>query len=168
MADTVSTARRSAMMARVRSKDTRPELAVRRIVTALGRRYRLHHKGLPGKPDLVFAKDRKVIFVHGCFWHQHASCAIARPPKSRRAYWLPKFAGNKARDQQHRRMLTRGGWKILIVRECELKSIDRVQRRIAAFLGKDTRMAECGRSGIRGSSVHRQNKQHNDEQSTGY
>ena len=156
------------MMARVRSKDTRPELVVRRIVTALGRRYRLHHKRLPGKPDLVFAKDRKVIFVHGCFWHQHASCTIARPPKSRRTYWLPKLAGNKARDRQHRRALTRAGWKILIVRECELKWIDRVQRRIAAFLYNNTSKTQCGGRRNRTLSEHRENKQHSDEQSTGY
>ena len=93
--DSLSPAERSEIMARVRSKDSRPELFVRKLVFALGYRYRLHAEDLPGHPDMAFRKLRKVIFVHGCFWHRHAACALARLPKSRLDFWLPKLEGNR-------------------------------------------------------------------------
>jgi DNA mismatch endonuclease, patch repair protein len=122
MADTISPERRSALMSRIRSKDTQPEMAVRRLVHALGYRYVLHDTRLPGKPDLVFPSRRKAIFVHGCFWHGH-TCALASKPKSNAAYWSEKIAGNKARDQRHRRALKVLGWQVLVVRECETRAV---------------------------------------------
>ena len=132
--DTISPQQRSAIMARVRSRDTKPELVVRRLVHAMGFRYRLHGKGLPGRPDLVFAGRRKVIFVHGCFWHRHAACALARLPKSRRDFWVPKLEANRERDERNRRALARDGWKVLTVWECQLKETGRLQKKIRRFL----------------------------------
>jgi DNA mismatch endonuclease, patch repair protein len=107
-------------MARVRSKNSRPELVVRKIVFALGYRYRLHAADLPGRPDIVFRKRRKVIFVHGCFWHRHGGCALARLPKSRLDFWVPKLEGNRERDEKNKRALAREGWKVLTIWECQL------------------------------------------------
>lgn len=98
--DNLSATERSEIMSRVRSKNSRPEMAVRKLVFALGYRYRLHERDLPGRPDLVFRQRRKVIFVHGCYWHRHAGCALARLPKSRLDFWLPKLEGNRARRPQ--------------------------------------------------------------------
>lgn len=113
-------------MALVRSKDTRPEMAVRKLVWNLGYRYRLHRRDLPGCPDLVFSGSRKVIFVHGCFWHRHKGCALARLPKSRLDFWGPKLESNALRDKRNKRALARRGWRVLTVWECELKNVDRV------------------------------------------
>jgi len=137
MVDTLNRFERSERMSRVRSKDTRPEMTVRRIVHRLGYRYRLHGKGLPGKPDLVFASRHKVIFVHGCFWHRHgdSACKLARLPKSRLDFWLPKLEANKARDAKTRRLLELSGWKNLVIWECELKKLLPLERKIRAFLG---------------------------------
>ena len=118
--DTLTKAQRSAVMSRVRSKDSRPEMFVRRLVFALGYRYRLHVSGIPGRPDLVFRGRRKVIFVHGCFWHRHASCALARLPKSRLEFWLPKLDANRRRDRKNVRSLRRKGWSVLTIWECDL------------------------------------------------
>ena len=114
--DTLTRAQRSERMARIRSRNTGPELAVRRLVYSLGFRYRLHGTGLPGKPDLVFASRRKVIFVHGCFWHQHPGCG--RQPKSRLEFWTEKLFQNRERDLRNQRKLRSLGWRILIVWEC--------------------------------------------------
>jgi DNA mismatch endonuclease (patch repair protein) len=121
-------------MARVRSKNSRPELAVRGIVFALGHRYRLHARDLPGCPDLVFRPRRKVIFVHGCFWHRHAGCALARIPKSRIDFWTAKLEGNRKRDERNKRALAREGWKVLIIWECQLRDVARLEARIGRFL----------------------------------
>ncbi len=136
MADTLTPAERSARMARIAGKHTAPEKAVRGMATALGYRYRLHGAKLPGKPDLVFAGQRKAIFVHGCFWHRHAAktCKLARLPKTRLDFWLPKLEGNRKRDARNRRALARAGWKTLVVWECQLGNIDRMRNRIARFL----------------------------------
>ncbi len=134
MVDSLSPEERSEIMARVRSKNTRPELLVRKLVFALGYRYRLHDRRLPGSPDLVFRPRRKIIFVHGCFWHQHAGCAIARVPKSRQEFWTRKFEGNKLRDQRNKRALARQGWKVLTIWECQLTDPERVSARIGRFL----------------------------------
>jgi DNA mismatch endonuclease (patch repair protein) len=121
-------------MARVRSKNSRPELFVRKLVFALGHRYRLHAKDLPGHPDLVFRKQRKVIFVHGCFWHRHAACALARLPKSRLEFWMPKLEGNKKRDHRNKRLLAKQGWSVLTIWECQLKNAARLQAAVRTFL----------------------------------
>lgn len=122
MTDSLNRKERSARMALVRGKDTKPELAVRRLVHGMGYRYRLHRASLPGKPDLVFASRRKVIFVHGCFWHRHPStaCKLARLPKSRLDFWLPKLEGDRLRDERNKRKLKRYGWKVLSIWECQI------------------------------------------------
>ena len=132
--DSLSPTERSKIMARVRSANTRPELFVRKLIFALGYRYRLHAKELPGHPDIVFRKLRKIIFVHGCFWHRHASCALARFPKSRQDFWIPKLEGNRRRDERSKRALQGEGWKVLTVWECQLKNAERVGERIRRFL----------------------------------
>src|SRR6202051_3411575 len=109
-------------MSAVHSKDTKPEMAVRRVVHALGFRYRLHYASLPGRPDLVFPSRGKVIFVHGCFWHRHARCRYATIPKTRTDYWQDKFSANTERDRRNKRELKRLGWEVLIVWQCELKN----------------------------------------------
>jgi len=121
-----------------RGKDTGPEMAVRRLVHRLGYRYRLHGRKLPGKPDLVFGPRRKVIFVHGCFWHHHSDpgCPIAHVPSSRREYWQAKFERNKARDERQLNALAAEGWMALILWECEVMSAvsAALADRIKAFL----------------------------------
>jgi DNA mismatch endonuclease (patch repair protein) len=121
-------------MARVRSTDTRPEMLVRKMVYALGYRYRLHARDLPGHPDIVFRKRAKVIVVHGCFWHRHAGCALARLPKSRLEFWLPKLEGNRKRDEKNKRELQRMGWKVLTVWECQMKRPAGLADRVRRFL----------------------------------
>jgi DNA mismatch endonuclease (patch repair protein) len=132
--DTVSEARRSEIMGRVKSKNTTPELVVRRLLHNAGFRYRLHNGKLPGKPDIVFASRRKVVFIHGCFWHRHANCALARTPKSRVEFWTEKLEGNRHRDQRNVEALQQMGWDVLIVWECEIKDTEALIRRLSAFL----------------------------------
>jgi DNA mismatch endonuclease (patch repair protein) len=134
--DTISPERRSENMRRIRGKDTKPELIVRRALFGMGYRYRIHDAKLPGKPDLVFTKRRKVIFVHGCFWHNHshARCKIARLPKSNSSYWADKLRRNVERDTVRRTELRRIGWKALVIWECQTKSIERQLNRIRRFL----------------------------------
>ncbi|MGH9486665.1 MAG: very short patch repair endonuclease [Terriglobales bacterium] len=132
--DTLTPEQRSVRMARIRSKGTRPEWFVRRLVFSLGYRYRLHRRELPGSPDLVFANRRRVIFVHGCFWHLHAACRLARIPKTKKRFWVAKLTANRRRDLRDRRALTRGGWKTLVVWECQLRSRQRLERKIVRFL----------------------------------
>lgn len=126
-------------MRAIRSSDTSPELVVRRLVHSLGRRYRLHGQRLPGKPDLVFAGQRKIIFVHGCFWHQHpcSSCQDSRRPKSNTAYWLPKLERNVSRDAENLFRLKADGWRVLVVWECETKDRVRLSARLRRFLNKE-------------------------------
>lgn len=135
--DKISATRRSQNMARIKSKGMAPELAVRRIVHQLGYRFRLHGSELPGKPDLVFAKRKRVIFVHGCFWHQHPdpTCKDSRVPKTRQEYWVPKLTSNVVRDKQHVTQLEATGWAVLIVWECETADRAALQRSIVNFLG---------------------------------
>lgn len=132
--DSVSPLRRSEIMGRVRSRDTKPELLVRTLVHAMGYRYRLHAKDLPGKPDLVFRPRRKVIFVHGCFWHRHSGCSLARLPKSREDFWLPKLEANRQRDIKTERMLHDSKWKVLTIWECELGQLAELKKKIKEFL----------------------------------
>lgn len=133
--DTLSPLERSERMARVRSKDTKPEMRVRRLLHALGYRYRLHDRKLPGHPDLVFKGRRKVIFVHGCFWHRHDGCGLARLPKSRLDFWLPKLEGNRLRDARKLEELDQLGWTSLVIWECELKDMSLLEKRLKTFLG---------------------------------
>jgi len=132
--DNVSIERRSVIMRQVHSKNTRPELVVRRLVFAMGYRYRLHRVDLPGKPDIVFASRRKVIFIHGCFWHAHANCKRARIPDTNRSYWLQKIERNMQRDQQNLSILLIDGWRVLVIWECELRDTTQLQARIKEFL----------------------------------
>jgi DNA mismatch endonuclease, patch repair protein len=132
--DRLSPAERSARMRLIRKRDTSPELAVRRVAHALGLRFRLHRHGLPGTPDLVFPRLRKAILVHGCFWHQHKGCRLARQPKSRPDYWLPKLAGNIARDRKSRRALKMAGWTSLVIWECETRDLARLRATLQRFL----------------------------------
>jgi DNA mismatch endonuclease (patch repair protein) len=134
LVDTVSPARRSEIMRLVRSKNTKPELQVRRLVHSMGYRYRLHSKILPGHPDLVFAGLHRVIFVHGCFWHRHAGCAQARLPKSRTDFWIPKLEANRKRDSASKRRLVQNGWRVLTIWECQVKNADKLRGRIGRFL----------------------------------
>ncbi len=126
---------RSQMMAAVRSKDTKPEMLVRRLVHSMGYRYRLHRSDLPGKPDLVLPGRRKVIFVHGCFWHQHEGCKGSHLPKSNLSYWIPKLERNRLRDIENLKALKAEGWKYLVLWECELNNAERLRRCILKFLG---------------------------------
>lgn len=121
-------------MSLVKSKDSKPEMQLRRLVFSMGYRYRLHVKDLPGKPDLVFPAKKAVIFMNSCFWHLHENCKLARVPSSNRAYWLPKLASNKKRDLFQHSQLRSMGWRVLVVWECELKNKALVSRRIYEFL----------------------------------
>lgn len=132
--DHVNRKKRSLIMAAVHSEDTGPEMAVRRLVHRLGFRYRLHVRALPGKPDLVFPSRRKIVFVHGCFWHRHGRCQYATSPKTRKAFWLAKFTANVERDRRAKRELKRMGWAVLTVWQCELKKLERLTGRLNEFL----------------------------------
>lgn len=127
---------RSALMAHVRSKNSKPEIVVRRLVHALGYRFRLHHCNLPGTPDLILPRLRKVIFVHGCFWHRHHGCTRTTTPKTRAAYWRTKFAANVERDARKERELKALGWDVLIVWECESFDPITLTRRLHAFFSR--------------------------------
>lgn len=133
--DTLSPAQRSQRMALVRCKDTKPELVVRRAVHAMGFRYRLHVRDLPGVPDLVFPARRRVIFVHGCFWHRHGKrCRLTRMPKSRLEFWQNKLQQNRSRDDLNLRRLRAAGWRVLVIWECQIRHVERLNARILRFL----------------------------------
>jgi DNA mismatch endonuclease (patch repair protein) len=136
MTDTLSPDQRSERMSLVRGKNTKPELMVRRIIRSMGFRCSLHAKDLPGHPDFVLRRARKAIFVHGCFWHRHPSarCRLARLPKSRLDFWLPKLESNRLRDQRVQRALRVKGWRILIVWECQLSHKEQLENRLRRFL----------------------------------
>ena len=131
-------------MAAIRSRDTQPEVRVRKLLYSLGFRYRLHVKELPGKPDIVFASRRKVIFVHGCFWHQHpaSACLDGRRPKSNSAYWNPKLVRNMERDQEHSAALKQEGWKVFTIWECETAQKAVLEKKLLRFL-QPTQKREC-------------------------
>ncbi|MEK9939377.1 MAG: very short patch repair endonuclease [Methylotenera sp.] len=133
MTDRVSKEIRSKIMRKVKSKNTKPELLIRKILTTAGYRYRLHVKDLPGKPDIVFKKRRRVLFVHGCFWHGHAECSRGTIADSE--FWRIKIKSNMDRDEKTLSKLAENGWQCLIIWECELKNIDFVKSKIFDFLG---------------------------------
>lgn len=134
MADVLTPEQRRACMAAVRGKDTEPELVVRRLVHALGYRYALHKKSLPGRPDLVLVSRRKALFIHGCFWHGHNCARGSRVPVQNRDYWVAKIQRNKRRDRAALRELRSLGWRTLVVWECQLKTLPSVVGRMTRFL----------------------------------
>ena len=129
-------------MVAVAGKNTKPEMIVRRIVHALGFRYRLHVDSLPGKPDLVFPRLRAVVFVNGCFWHQHRGCRKSKRPTTNRSFWDEKLSRNKARDKQNKRRLTSLGWTYLVIWECQTRSIDKLTDKLIRFLTEQEQYAE--------------------------
>jgi DNA mismatch endonuclease (patch repair protein) len=135
MVDTLSPKQRSERMALIRAKNTKPELRIRKLLHSLGYRYRLHRKDLPGKPDIVFPSRKKVIFIHGCFWHGHKCKMGSRPVKSNKAYWVNKIANNMKRDSLNIRELKNLGWKVRVVWECELKLPKKLKNSLTKFLG---------------------------------
>lgn len=134
MTDVFTPEQRSAVMRRVKGKDTSPELTVRKALTRLGARYRLHRKDLPGAPDIVLPGRRLAIFVHGCFWHGHDCPRGARVPKQNQDYWLAKVGRNRARDATNGRALAEAGWRVETLWECELKDADALRERLARLL----------------------------------
>ena len=136
--DIWSKEKRSMVMSHILSKNTKPEQRVRKMLTHLGFRYRLHVKNLPGKPDIVLRRYNTVIFVHGCFWHLHKGCRDGTIPKTRKEYWQTKLLRNKERDIKHIRELRKQGWKVLRIWECEIeKKPDWVKDRLLKFLGDE-------------------------------
>ncbi len=137
MTDKLQPARRSANMRQIRSQETAPELAVRKILRDLGVHYRLHAKELPGKPDIVRRRDKQAVFIHGCFWHLHEreNCLDGRLPKSNTGYWHTKLRRNVERDKANQAALRDQGWRVLTVWECQLKQPARVRARLSAFFG---------------------------------
>ena len=137
MTDIYSQKKRSEIMARVPSTGTKPELLVRKVAHGLGYRFRLHKENLPGRPDLVFPRHRKIIFVHGCFWHCHKHCKGAKRPVTNSVFWDQKLSRNMERDQQNAAALREEGWNILVVWECETRDQDRLIGKIFHFLKAD-------------------------------
>lgn len=134
--DIIDKQARSRLMGRIRGKDTKPEMVVRRIAHRLGFRFRLHRSDLPGSPDLVFPGRRKVVFVHGCYWHRHPGCRLAYQPKSNVEFWTEKFAANVARDQKALQELRNQGWDTLVIWECDAKDSGLVASRLSTYLGR--------------------------------
>ncbi len=132
--DVFSAEKRSAIMRRVKGKDTAPELVVRKLIWRMGGRYRLHRADLPGKPDIVLPGRKLAIFVHGCFWHGHDCARGARVPQANREYWLSKVARNTARDAETRVRLEAAGWRMAVIWECDLKDRPALERRLAGLL----------------------------------
>lgn len=133
--DPLTPSERSERMSRIRNTDTKPEMIVRRLVHGMGYRYRLHARDLPGKPDLVFRLRKRIIFVHGCFWHQHG-CRQYRQPLTKRSFWEPKLTRNKERDAKVQRELRRQGWGTMVIWECQVKKEAILRNRIKRFLEK--------------------------------
>lgn len=137
MADSVCAEQRSRIMAAIRSKDTKPEMLVRRQIHKLGYRYRLHVSTLPGKPDIVLPRLRKIVDVRGCYWHLH-SCGHCRLPQTRGSWWAAKLYGNARRDRATLRKLRSAGWSVLIVWECQTKDVEQLKKRLRSFLEAPT------------------------------
>jgi DNA mismatch endonuclease (patch repair protein) len=138
MVDILTREQRSKLMARIRGKDTKPELTVRKLAHGLGYRFRLHRRTLPGCPDIVFPRLRKAVQVHGCFWHRH-DCGLACIPKSRVEFWKQKFVDNVRRDRANLRALRKAGWDLLVVWECETEAPQKLVSRLNRFLSKPSR-----------------------------
>jgi DNA mismatch endonuclease (patch repair protein) len=134
MIDRVSPKKRSWMMGRVKNKNTAPEIKLRKLVFSMGFRYRLHCKDLPGHPDIVFRGRKKVIFMHGCFWHGHPDCKASKLPETRKDFWNTKINSNQVRDRENIRDLENLGWKVLIIWQCELNDVLNITEKIRSFL----------------------------------
>lgn len=124
-------------MARIGSKDTKPELRVRKLLHGMGYRYRLHRRDLPGTPDICFPSRRKVVFVHGCFWHRHDGCKRSTTPSTRKSYWEQKFDRNVVRDRRNLTDLAQLGWQALVVWECETADLPALAERLRKFLSEE-------------------------------
>ncbi|WP_315806820.1 very short patch repair endonuclease [Bradyrhizobium sp. SZCCHNPS10062] len=148
--DIMSREKRSALMGRIRGRNTAPELTVRHLLHAMGYRYRLHAGDLPGKPDIVFRSRRIVVFVHGCFWHRH-DCGLAYVPKTRSEFWQRKFDGNVARDLRTKRELEAAGWRVVLVWECQLSDLAALSKHLAQELGRPDISSVAGRAKARRS-----------------
>jgi len=136
---------RSQMMSRIRAKNTRPELVLRKALFAAGFRYRLHQRGLPGSPDLVFPKYKAALFVHGCFWHRHGGCRYTTTPKTNVGFWNLKFEGNVNRDARTVAALHDAGWRVAVVWECALnRSLDEVREKVSNWLLGDDKLLTVG------------------------
>ncbi len=136
MADTISPKHRSWNMSRVKSKDTKPEIKIRSMFHAQGFRFRKNVKNLPGVPDIVLPKYKSIVFVHGCFWHQHKGCVKSHIPKSNVEFWTIKLGKNVVRDKKHNKELKQAGWRILTIWECEIKDLVKLERKLKKFLKK--------------------------------
>jgi DNA mismatch endonuclease (patch repair protein) len=134
--DRLNKQRRSWNMSRIKGKNTAPEMLVRSTLHAMGYRFRLHLRALPGTPDIVLLRYRTALFVHGCFWHRHPGCRFAYTPKSRKKFWLTKFAENIQRDQKAVRALHRLGWKTVVVWECQIGNLERLGKRLTRQIGE--------------------------------
>lgn len=134
VADIYDSETRGRVMSRIRKRDTVPELRVRRKLHRLGFRFRLHRRDLPGVPDIVLPKHQVIVFVHGCFWHQH-DCPLGKLPKSNRSYWVPKLRRNTVRDAEHRRHLEALGWRVVVVWECQTADDDRLEHLLSEIAG---------------------------------
>ena len=158
MTDRLTPAKRSANMAKIRSANTSPELALRRGLHALGLRFRLHVARLPGRPDLVFPSHSAVVFMHGCFWHQHRKCRYATMPRSQVAFWREKLLGNRRRDSRQAKVLLSAGWRVLVVWECALRDGDHqasVVRHAANWIRGNGRYRELPPPSMAGAEVTR-------------
>ncbi len=144
MTDVFTPEKRSAVMRRVKGRDTGPEKTVRRLLTRLGVRYRLHRKDLPGKPDIVMPGRKLALFVHGCFWHGHNCARGARQPKQNADYWLAKIARNRARDEASTTALQEQGWRVETIWECEMKDEGKLEARLKGVLGTGYRVPSSG------------------------
>lgn len=136
--DVMSPERRSRNMSAIKGSNTKPEIAVRQILHSLGFRFRLHRKDLPGRPDIVLAKYRTVVFVHGCFWHRHPGCRLASTPATRAEFWEAKFSRNVIRDRENYEKLMGLGWRIIVVWECDLRNRDDLVHRLHSFLKEES------------------------------
>ncbi len=137
MADVFTPAKRSAIMARIKGQNTKPEILIRKLVHSLGYRFRLHQNTIPGKPDLVLPRHEKIIFVHGCFWHGHAGCSRAGLPSTNTEFWKKKILTNRNRDARVRGELHRSGWQVLVIWQCQTKKIESLTKRLKRFLKTD-------------------------------
>lgn len=134
MPERLTPEQRSRLMARVATRDTKPEVVVRRLLHRMGYRFRLHPSGLPGKPDIVLPRHRKVVLVHGCFWHQHPDCKRAKRPASNVEFWDRKLSTNVERDKRVQRSLEESGWHVLVIWECETRDAEALEMKLTAFL----------------------------------
>ncbi len=156
MVDPLSKSERSEMMRRIRSQNTNPEIIVRSCVHRLGYRFRLHDRQLPGSPDLVLRRLRTVVFVHGCFWHRHPGCKNCSTPRTRTKFWNAKFRANRARDARAISALSRVGWRVVVVWECETKDLSRLSGRLGLLLSKaELRVSQITNGSLERSATRR-------------